>query len=58
VLERFAAGNDDFDCPRVLDPLRDLVVVDRGDVVLFAFPWERARALRCFALDFLLGRRS
>ena len=55
--ERFRAGCGDFDCPRVLDLLRDFVVVDRRDVVFFAFPRERARALRCFALDFLLGRR-
>ena len=27
------------------------------DVVFFAFPRERAGALRCFSLDFLLGRR-
>jgi hypothetical protein len=41
----------------VLDPLRDLVVLDPDDVVFFALRFERAPALRCFALDFLLGRR-
>ena len=54
--ERFRAARDDFDRPPVPDPLRDFVVVDRRDTVFFALPRERARALRCLAPDFLLGR--
>ncbi len=57
LTERFRAARDDFDRPRVPDPLRDFVVVDRRDTVFFAFPRERARALRGLATDFLLGRR-
>jgi hypothetical protein len=55
--ERFRAARDDFDRPRVPDPLRDFVVVDRRDTVFFDLPRERARALRGLATDFLLGRR-
>jgi hypothetical protein len=55
--ERFRAARDDFDRPRVPDPLRDFVVVDRRDTVFFDLPRERVRALRGLATDFLLGRR-
>jgi hypothetical protein len=55
--ERFRAARDDFDRPRVPDPLRDFVVIDRRDTVFFALPRERARVLRDLATDFLLGRR-
>jgi hypothetical protein len=37
--------------------LRDFVVADRRDVVVFAFPAERARLLPCFAPNFLLAPR-
>jgi hypothetical protein len=51
--ERFRAARDDFDRARVPDPLRDFVVIDRRDTVFFAFPRERAIALRGLAMDFL-----
>ena len=57
LTERFRAVRNDFDRAGVPDPLRDFVVVDRRDTVFFAFPRERARALRGLATDFLLGRR-
>jgi hypothetical protein len=54
--ERFRVVRDDFDRPPVPDPFRELAVVDRRDIVFFALPRERARALRCLATDFLFGR--
>jgi len=54
--ERFRVVRDDFDRPPAPDPLRDFAVVDRRDIVFFALPRERPRALRCLATDFLLGR--
>jgi hypothetical protein len=55
--ERFRAARDDFDRPRVPDPLRDFIVVDLRDTVFFAFPRERALALLGLAADFLRVRR-
>jgi len=54
--ERFRTARDDVERPRVPDPLRDFVA-DRRDTFLFALPRERARTLRCLAVDFFLGRR-
>jgi len=57
LTERFRAVRDDFDRPRIPDPLRDFVVVDRRDTLFFALPRERARALRDLVTDFLVGGR-
>jgi hypothetical protein len=56
--ERFRAGrDDDVDLSRLLESLRDFVVIDRRDTLFFALPRKRAAALRDLATDFLAGRR-